>query len=120
MPPGGKNLMVTVTWFLMHSLLAGILFAFGRCRCTFACPAPSLPLLAFYTDVQVEWLAVYIALRLVCRLLGRAAFRHKMLARYGTVVTVPYNQGSSIESMAGDIKAAVEAKTGLPLNAFRA
>ena len=41
-----------------------------------------------------------------------------MLARYGTVVTVPYNQGSSIESMAGDIKAAVEAKTGLPLGSF--
>ena len=34
-----------------------------------------------------------------------------MLARYGTVVILPYNQGSSsVESMAGDIKAAVEAR----------
>ena len=56
---------------------------------------------------------------LLCRLLGRAAFRQEMLARYGTVVSVLYNKGSSVDSMAGDIKAAVEAKTGLPLDAFR-
>ena len=50
---------------------------------------------------------------LVRRVIGHVAFRHKMLARYGTVVDVPYKQGSSsVESMAGDIKAAVEAKTG--------
>ena len=43
-----------------------------------------------------------------------------MLARYGTFVTVRYNPNhSNVESMAGDIKAAVEAKTGLPLDAFR-
>ena len=60
-----------------------------------------------------------LTLHLVCRLLGRAAFRHKMLARYGTVVIVIFKQGSSsVESMAGDIKAAVEAKTGLPLDSF--
>ena len=54
------------------------------------------------------------------RVLGHVAFRLKMLERYGIVVTVPYNQGSSsAESMAGDIKAAVEAKTGLPLDSFR-
>ena len=59
-------------------------------------------------------------LYLVCRVIGHVAFRAEMLARYGTVVTVPYKQGSSsVESMAGDIKAAVEAKTGLPLDSFR-
>ncbi|KAL3149759.1 hypothetical protein ABBQ38_013585 [Trebouxia sp. C0009 RCD-2024] len=43
-----------------------------------------------------------------------------MLGRYGTVVTIPYKRGSSsVESMAGAINAAVEAKTGLPLDAFR-
>ncbi|KAL3149757.1 hypothetical protein ABBQ38_013583 [Trebouxia sp. C0009 RCD-2024] len=36
------------------------------------------------------------------RVRGRAAFRRKMLGRYGTVVTIPYKQGhSSVESMAG-------------------
>ena len=55
-----------------------------------------------------------------CRVLGHVAFRNKMLARYGTFVTVRYNPNhSNVESMAGDIKAAVEAKTGLPLDAFR-
>ncbi|KAL3149784.1 hypothetical protein ABBQ38_013610 [Trebouxia sp. C0009 RCD-2024] len=59
-------------------------------------------------------------MRVVCRLLGHVAFRLKMLGRYGTVVTVPYKQGrSSMESMAGAIKEAVEAKTGLPLDSFR-
>ncbi|KAL3149842.1 hypothetical protein ABBQ38_013663 [Trebouxia sp. C0009 RCD-2024] len=54
------------------------------------------------------------------RLMGHVAFRNKMLGRYGTVVTSPYNSNhSSVESMAGDIKAAVEAKTGLPLDSFR-
>ncbi|KAL3149807.1 hypothetical protein ABBQ38_013632 [Trebouxia sp. C0009 RCD-2024] len=53
------------------------------------------------------------------RLLGSVAFRLKMLGRYGTVVTVPDKQGrSSVESMAGAIKAAVEDKTGLPLDSF--
>ena len=43
-----------------------------------------------------------------------------MLERYGTVVMVPYQQGSSsASSMAADIRAAVEARTGLPLEAFR-
>ena len=42
-----------------------------------------------------------------------------MLGRYGTVVTIPYRPGSgSEESMAGDIKAAVEAQTGLPISSF--
>ncbi|KAL3149827.1 hypothetical protein ABBQ38_013648 [Trebouxia sp. C0009 RCD-2024] len=54
------------------------------------------------------------------RLLGHVDFRNKMLGRYGTVVTIPYNPNhSSVESMAGAIKAAVEAKTGLPLDSFR-
>ncbi|KAL3149778.1 hypothetical protein ABBQ38_013604 [Trebouxia sp. C0009 RCD-2024] len=54
------------------------------------------------------------------RLLGRVAFKNKILGRHGTVVTVPYKQGnSSVESMADAIKAAVEAKTGLPLDSFR-
>ncbi|KAL3149805.1 hypothetical protein ABBQ38_013630 [Trebouxia sp. C0009 RCD-2024] len=54
------------------------------------------------------------------RLLGSVRFRMKMLGRYGAVVTVPYKQGrSSVESMAGAIEAAVEAKTGLPLDFFR-
>ncbi|KAL3146607.1 hypothetical protein ABBQ32_000841 [Trebouxia sp. C0010 RCD-2024] len=53
------------------------------------------------------------------RLLGRVAFRNKMLGRYGAVVTIPYKQGrSSVESMAGVIKAAVEGKTRLPLDSF--
>ncbi|KAL3149785.1 hypothetical protein ABBQ38_013611 [Trebouxia sp. C0009 RCD-2024] len=53
------------------------------------------------------------------RLLGHVAFRLKMLGRYGTVVTVPYKQGrSGVERMAGAIKAAVEAKTRLPLDSF--
>ena len=57
---------------------------------------------------------------LSCRLLGHVAFRLEMLGWHGTVVTVPYKQGrSSVESMAGAIKAAVEAKTGLPLHTFR-
>ena len=47
------------------------------------------------------------------------AFRAKMLARHGTVVDIPYSQASSsVESMAGDVKAAVEAKTGLLLDSF--
>ena len=55
-----------------------------------------------------------------CRLLGHVALRNTMLERFGTVVTVPYNpDSSSVESMAGAIKAAVEAKTGLPLDSFR-
>ncbi|KAL3149780.1 hypothetical protein ABBQ38_013606 [Trebouxia sp. C0009 RCD-2024] len=54
------------------------------------------------------------------RLLGRVAFRNKMLGRYGSVVTIPYKHGrGSVESMVGAIKAAVEAKTGLPLDSFR-
>ncbi|KAL3149829.1 hypothetical protein ABBQ38_013650 [Trebouxia sp. C0009 RCD-2024] len=54
------------------------------------------------------------------RVLGHVAFRNSMLARYGTVVTVPYSRGTSnAESMAGDIKALVEAKTGLPLDSFQ-
>ncbi|KAL3146654.1 hypothetical protein ABBQ32_000882 [Trebouxia sp. C0010 RCD-2024] len=54
------------------------------------------------------------------RLLGEVAFRNKMLRRYGTVAIIFYNPDkSSAESMAGDIKAAVEAKTGLPLDSFR-
>ncbi|KAL3149781.1 hypothetical protein ABBQ38_013607 [Trebouxia sp. C0009 RCD-2024] len=44
------------------------------------------------------------------RVLGHVAFRHEMLGRHGTVVTVPYKQGSSsVESMAGAVEAAVEA-----------
>lgn len=54
----------------------------------------------------------------VCRLTGRAAFRHAMLGRYGTVVTISYNPDSSIKSMADDLQAATEAKTGLPLKSF--
>ncbi|KAL3149833.1 hypothetical protein ABBQ38_013654 [Trebouxia sp. C0009 RCD-2024] len=54
------------------------------------------------------------------RVLGHVSFRHQMLGRNGTVVTVPYDPDhSSVQSMAGDIKAAVEAKTGLPLDSFR-
>ena len=42
-----------------------------------------------------------------------------MLGVYGTVVTVPYHPNSSdSDRMAADIKTAVEAKTGLPLDAF--
>ena len=55
-----------------------------------------------------------------CRVLGHVAFRNKMLERYGTVVIIPYNTGtSSVESMAVAIKAAVEGKTGLSLDSFR-
>ena len=55
-----------------------------------------------------------------CRVVGSATFRNQLLARYGTVVTIPYNPDSSTaESMAEDIRAAVEAKTGLPLDSFR-
>ena len=55
-----------------------------------------------------------------CRVLGPVAFRHQSLARYGTVVAVPFNpDDSTAASMADDIKAAVEAKTGLPLDSFR-
>ena len=43
-----------------------------------------------------------------------------MLERHGTVVTVPYvSVGQSIAHLAASIKAAVEAQTGLPLDAFR-
>ena len=42
-----------------------------------------------------------------------------MLRRYGAVVTVPYTtEAQGTDRMAADIKAAVEAKTGLPLDAF--
>ena len=59
-------------------------------------------------------------MHLECRLLGHVVFRNSMLGQYGTVVTVPYKQGSSTaSSMAVDIRAAVEARTGLPLEAFR-
>ena len=59
-------------------------------------------------------------MRGVCRLLGHVAFRLRMLGRYGTVVTVAYSPGkSNVESMAGAVKAAVEAKMGLPLDSFR-
>ena len=65
-------------------------------------------------------MCMLILAHFLCRLLGQVAFRYKMLERYGPVVTVPYKQGSSsVEGMAGDIKAAVEAKTGLPLDSFR-
>ena len=54
-----------------------------------------------------------------CRVLGHVAFRNRLLARYGTVVAIPYNPGTSnVESMAVDIKAAVEAQAGLSLNSF--
>ncbi|KAL3149790.1 hypothetical protein ABBQ38_013616 [Trebouxia sp. C0009 RCD-2024] len=50
-------------------------------------------------------------------LLGHVALKLEMLGHYGTVMTVCYDPGhSNAESMAGDIKAAVEAKTGLPLD----
>ena len=56
----------------------------------------------------------------LCRLAGSAAFRNQLLAGHGIVVTIPYNPDSSTaKSMAEDIKAAVEAKTGLPLDSFR-
>ena len=43
-----------------------------------------------------------------------------MLGRYGTVVTVPYSpESSNIDRMATGSKAAVEGRTGLPLDAFR-
>ena len=46
-------------------------------------------------------------------------FRNSMLGRYGTVVVIPYSSGrSTTESMVADIKAAIEAKTGLSLSAF--
>ena len=55
-----------------------------------------------------------------CRVSGSTAFRNQLLARYGTVLAIPYHPDiSTAESMAGDIKAAVEAKTGLPLDSFR-
>ena len=58
--------------------------------------------------------------RCVCKVLGHVAFRNQLLVRYGTAVTIPYNPDSStVESMAADMKAAVEAKTGLPLDSFR-
>lgn len=54
------------------------------------------------------------------RLLGHVALRNKMLEPFGTVVTIPYYpDSSSVASMAIDIEAAVEAKTGLPLDSFR-
>ena len=53
---------------------------------------------------------------LVHRLWGHVAFRNNMLGQYGHVVTVSYK--SNPGSMAGDIRAAVEAKTGLPLDCF--
>ena len=56
---------------------------------------------------------------LCCRVVGSAAFRKRFLERYDTVVAVPYNPDiSTAKSMAGDIKAAVEARTGLPLDSF--
>ena len=59
-------------------------------------------------------MCLLILAHFLCRVLGQVAFRYKMLENYGTVVTVPYKQGSSsVESMAGDIKA------GLPLDSFR-
>ena len=61
-----------------------------------------------------------ISVHLACRVLGHVAFRAEMLGHHGTVLVIPFNQGrSSVESVAGDIKAAVEAKTSLPLDAFR-
>ena len=55
-----------------------------------------------------------------CRILGPVAFRKCLLARYGSVVAVPYHpDNSTAESMAVDIQAAVEAKTGLHLDSFR-
>ncbi|KAL3149746.1 hypothetical protein ABBQ38_013572 [Trebouxia sp. C0009 RCD-2024] len=55
-----------------------------------------------------------------CRALGHAAFRSTMLARYGTVVTVPYKPANTnVKRLAHVVKEAVEAKTGLPLDSFR-
>ena len=52
--------------------------------------------------------------------MGHTIFRNHLLGRYVTVVTIPYRPGSSsVDSMAGDIKAAVEAQTGLPFTSFR-
>ena len=56
----------------------------------------------------------------LCRVLGHVAFTNQLLARYGTVVTITYNpESSTAKSMADDTKAAVEARTGLPLDSFR-
>ncbi|KAL3146576.1 hypothetical protein ABBQ32_000816 [Trebouxia sp. C0010 RCD-2024] len=53
------------------------------------------------------------------RALGHAAFRSKMLARYGTVVTVPYKPANTnVKRLAHVVKEAVEGKTGLPLDSF--
>ena len=71
---------------------------------------PKKPGLAVLVTILYFW----------CRVLGHVTFRNKMLARYGTLVAIPYSPGNSTaESMAGDIKAAVEVKTGLPLDSFR-
>ena len=76
----------------------------------------------FQLDASSSWMAADIMLtsvHLACRILGHVAFIYKMLARHGTVEFVPYNHTHSAESLAGEIKAAVEAKTGLPLDSFR-
>lgn len=59
---------------------------------------------------------------IVCRLLGSAAFRHKLLAQYGSVVMIPY-YGSvvmipyyeltgSTSTIAAYAKASLKVKTG--------
>ncbi|KAL3149853.1 hypothetical protein ABBQ38_013674 [Trebouxia sp. C0009 RCD-2024] len=69
--------------------------------------------------LMVELAQEYIT-NIPSRFLGHVVFRNEMLGRYGTVVTVPYDPDrSSVEIIAGGIKAAVEAKTGLPLDSFR-
>ena len=57
----------------------------------------------------------------VCRVLGHVAFRNSLLERYGTVVSVPYkHKTGSMDGLAADIRAGVEGKTRLPLEAFGA
>lgn len=73
-------------------------------------------------DLKLQWslCAFSNTLHFWCRAVGHAAFRNKLLERYGTVVTIPYkSDNTTVKSMARDIKAAVQAMTGLPLDSFR-
>ena len=71
------------------------------------------------STIMIMNFSMFVDLTALCRLVGQVVFRNKMLGQYGTVVTVPYSpEDRGTDCMAADIKAALEAKTGLPLNAF--
>ena len=68
---------------------------------------------ASHSDDELDFSGLIWLLDACCvsRLIGSAEFRHKLLARHGQVVVIPYHKLSR-----EGVKAELEAATGVPLH----